>query len=323
MPKNLNLEPVKLPMRLKFGEESKTEFEILESGLNVELIDGPNQEDLLKWIPAFVNATWNETANENTYNEYESMKSVVMALSRKTLPTVLENIRFTFKITGLTYIEVSHILRHRQFSLSSFCSGDVQLHDTNVMIPEAIFESDEFRERYVDLMSKCKELYVDMVNSKKISLMDARYALPVSRNQGYFVSAPLNSWLAFINQRIDRAIQPKSDNIIAYKVALLLCEQLPILSKNRVINIDSPSWFFIKQARTGHSTNLYFPEEINDKFEWHPDDFIYQCKRDELNGTNGTESFFPIMLNHFKDRIEKIKNTPSKYDDIIEEVKNM
>jgi hypothetical protein len=34
-------------------------------------------------------------------------------------------------------------------------------------------------------------------------------------------------------------------------------------------------------------TNLYWPESKNDKFEYHPQDTIYQCRREELNGTHG------------------------------------
>lgn len=323
MPKNTNLKPIPLPMTLKFGEKATTEFKELESNIKVELIDGPTMEQLLQWVPQFALATWNETANEKQYDSYEARKALVLALSRKTLPTVLENMRFIFKISGLTYIEVSHILRQRQASFSAYCSGDVQLHDTNVMIPESIKNSKEFRERYERLMSECKELYADMVNSKKVSLMDARYALPVSREQAYFMSMPLNVVFNFINQRIDEAIQPASDNLIAFQMWTEIVKRIPLLAKTKVINLENPSWFFIKQARTGHSTNLYFPSEINDKFEWHPDDFIYQCRREELCGTDGIPSKYNELKQQYIDKVNEIANTPlPEYDEIIEEVFN-
>ena len=34
-------------------------------------------------------------------------------------------------------------------------------------------------------------------------------------------------------------------------------------------------------------TNLYWPIPKNDKFEFHPNDTIYQCTREEINGTHG------------------------------------
>lgn len=308
MPKNLDLKPIPLPMTLKFGDEEKTEFKELETNIEVELIDGPKMEDLLNWVPPFVNATWNETANEKTYNEEKRKDSVIKSFSGKTLPTVLENIRFTFLVKGITYIEVSHMLRHRNFSVSAYCSGDVQLHDTAVMIPESINNSPEFKERYERIMKESKKLYVDMVNSEKISLMDARYALPVSRDQAYFFSMCYKDLVAFVKQRIDRQIQPKSDNIIAYQMWYLACKRLPLLAELDIIDFDMPSWFFIKTARTGHSTNLYIPEQHNDKFEWHPNDFIYQCTRDELNGTKNIPSKFPQILDSYKVKIQRIKD---------------
>lgn len=308
MPKNLNLQPIPLPMTLKFGQEEKTEFKVLESEISVELIDGPTMENLLQWVPPFVNATWAETSKENTYDNKKRYDSVIKAFSGKTLPTVLENIRFTFLVKGITYVEVSHMLRHRNFSVSAYCSGDVQLHDTAVMIPEAINNSPEFKERYERIMRESKQLYCDMVNSKQISLMDARYALPVSRDQGYFFSMCYKDLVAFVKQRIDRAVQPKSDNIIAYQMWIEAAKRLPILAYLEIIDFDMPSWFFIKTARTGHSTNLYFPEPHNDKFEWHPEDFIYKCNRDDLNGTENIPSKFPEMLQSYKDELQKIKD---------------
>lgn len=314
MPKNLKLQPIPLPMELKFGQKANTDFKVIENNIKVELIDGPTIDNLLSWVPEFVNATWAEANKERTFSQEKRIDSVIKSFVGKTLPTVLENIRFTFLIEGITYIEVSHILRHRNFSISAYCSGDVHLHNAEVMIPESINNSSEFNERYRKIMTEAKELYADMVNSKEVSLMDARYALPVSRNQGYIISMCYKDILAFVKQRIDRAIQPKSDNIIAYQIWIEVCKQLPFLTMLDIVDFDMPSWFFINTARSGHSTNLYTPEEHNDKFDWHPEDFIYQAKRDEVCGTDRTPSEFPIILEEYKQELEKIKISFTKED---------
>ena len=44
MPINNNLDPVNLPMDLKFGQEIKTRFINNLESLNIELIDGPTRE---------------------------------------------------------------------------------------------------------------------------------------------------------------------------------------------------------------------------------------------------------------------------------------
>jgi hypothetical protein len=54
-------------------------------------------------------------------------------------------------------------------------------------------------------------------------------------------------------------------------------------------------------ARTGKATNLYFPDSDSDKFEWNENDFIYQCKRDEMNGTNKN------AVNHFSEIVKAVE----------------
>ena len=305
--KNNNLEPVKLPMKIKFGVPAKTEFKVLEDEIKVKLVDGPTMNQLLEWVPEFVTATWMDEYTEKNMTLEEKIENITKAFKGQTLPTVLENVRFTFLVTGMTYIEVSHMLRHRNFSVSAFCSGDTFLHEASVMIPESINNSPEFKERYEKVMSEAKELYADMVNSKRISIMDARYALPVSRFQGYYFSMCYKDLVAFVKQRIDRAIQPKSDNLIAYQMWVEACKRLPFLAKLDIIDFDVPSWFFINTSRSGHSTNLYIPEEHNDKFEWNEKDFLYQCTRDELNGTENIESTFSEKIEYYKNELNKIK----------------
>ena len=58
-------------------------------------------------------------------------------------------------------------------------------------------------------------------------------------------------------------------------------------------------------ARTGKATNLYFPDGDSDKFEWNENDFIYQCTRDEMNGTNeGAQNHFNEVMSHFESLIK-------------------
>ena len=57
MPKNNDLEPVKLPMKLRFGEEPTTLFRDNLASINVTLMDAPSVEDLRSYLPAFANAT--------------------------------------------------------------------------------------------------------------------------------------------------------------------------------------------------------------------------------------------------------------------------
>lgn len=313
MPKNNNLKPVELPMNIRFGEQPKTNIKVLEEAIRVELIDAPTMEQLKSFIPAFVNATWMEDFDkEMDKTSLQKDESIIKMLTGKTLPGALETFRFTFLIDGITLQEVTHILRHRTATFSAVCTGDRFMHDDDVFIPEAIKNS-VHEEEYIELAKRSKQLYADLVNEKEVSLMDARYALPRSTRQTYFMSISYKDLLGFLRQRIDRAIQPKSDNILAYLMWVEMCKRLPILAALDLVDFNMPSWFFIKTTRTGHSTNLYIPEEQNDKFEWNEDDFIYKKTREELNGMPGlitpidyVSSFEKILIQKTQE-LEKIK----------------
>ena len=101
---------------------------------------------------------------------------------------------------------------------------------------------------------------------------------------------------------------PDLDNILAYQMWLEVCKQIPMLAALDLVDFNAPSWFFINTSRTGHSTNLYLPEEHNDKFEWNENDFIYQKTREELIGTNeDAVSTFEDKLKYYTEEVNKIK----------------
>jgi thymidylate synthase (FAD) len=63
-------------------------------------------------------------------------------------------------------------------------------------------------------------------------------------------------------------------------------------------------------ARTGKATNLYFPDEDSDIFEWNENDFIYQARRDELNGTNeGATNHFNEVLADIETKLNEATQT--------------
>lgn len=119
--------------------------------------------------------------------------------------------KFTFLVDGMTLQEVTHILRHRTATFSAVCTGDRFMHFDDVIVPESIVNSKEFYERYHEIALAAKQLYVEMIDSKEISLMDARYALPKGTRQTYYMTISYKDLLGVIFQRIDRAIQPKGN----------------------------------------------------------------------------------------------------------------
>lgn len=319
MPKNNNLKPVTLPMKLRFGEKPTTVYKNNLESICVKIIDAPSMEQLINYIPYFTEATWAEKPINNMTKE-ERIEIVNNCIMGKTLPTALETIGITFLIEGISLQEVTHILRHRAGSFSAECSGDKWWTHKNALVPSSIEKSqgedeigengitiggDNFYERYKTIVKLSKELYCDMIDTKKISIMDARYILPRCLETFYFMRLNLKEAIAFILQRMDTQIQPETDNIIAYQMLLCLSYYYPIILK--VVDIDSESKFYSKMARTGKATNLYPPEEQNDTFEWNEKDFIYSNLRSEMNGTNKTE-INPNLFSLLRDYYRKIFN---------------
>lgn len=313
MPKNNNLKPVELPMVKRFGEKPKTEFKNNLDAIKVTLMEAPTMDDLKRYLPAFANATWAELPTDyDNISDEEKIALIREVFLGKTLPTALETINLNFRIEGISLQEVTHIIRYRQASFSADCSGDKWWTNKAALVPNSIqnsngsgdevfygtgeiFAGDDFYGRYKQIVEMSKQLYCDMIDSKKVSIMDARYILPRCLETFYYMRISLKDALHFIKQRIDKQIQPETDNVIAYQMYCEILRQYPVA--NGIVDIHAPSWFYINTARTGKATNLYFPDADSDKFEWNENDFIYQCYRNEMNGTDpGAKNYFDEIL---------------------------
>lgn len=312
MPKNNDLSPVELPMTYRFGEKPTTRFKNNLAAINIELINAPTMAELRSYLPPFLEATWAESPMDATKLTVKEKDEIIReAFFGRALPTALETIGLTFKIDGISLQEVTHILRHRTASFSADCSGDKWWTHKDALVPNSIENSDEFYVRYQKLVEESKQLYCDMIDSKQISIMDARYILPRCLSTFYFMRISLRDAIGFIKQRIDKQIQPETDNLMAYYMYTQILQTYPIA--NGLVNIHEVPMFFVKMARTGKATNLYFPDQDADKFEWNENDFIYQARRDEMNGTNAdTSNRFNDYLSLADSAIERIEDVNRK-----------
>ena len=323
MPKNVNLTPVTFPMSLRFNESPTTEFKNDLESINIVLLDHPDPLKSRRMIYQFINATWEDEPglhNPDDVPEWKLFQSLEAALQFKALPTVLETLDFTFRIEGIDIQAVTHLIRHRTGSFSAQCTGDRWQSHTNALVPGPIENSPELYERWQKVVNDAKQLYCDMIDTKKISIMDARTILPKCLETHYYARFNLKDLLNFIRQRMDKQIQPTTDNIMAYQMYLAVAKIFPEVTT--VINMSSSSKHYIATARTGKATNLYFPDEDSDKFDWHPEDFIYNGYRDEINGTDSElgkrENFKFTEMKALYD--SQIENLVSRYDEWKESV---
>jgi len=324
MPENKNLKPTTFPMPIRFGEDPKTSFQNNIKAINVKLVQAPTMEELRKYVPDFATATWEDKAIHHFDHEWQQTKEeefkldklIWMAFNRKILPSVLETIRLNFLFENVSYQDLTHIIRYRTATFSVECSGDKWWTDKDAVVPTSIENSPELYERFVNLVKECKQLYVDMLDTKKISLLDARYILPRCMETYCWCSISLNDVLNLINQRIDKQIQPDSDNVLAYRIIQALIRQYPLLSF--LFDLHKPAAFYVATARTGRSTNLFVPDEDSDIYEWNREDYVYQTTRENVNGTDEELAkenypFFEILLEVDNEIAETRRKCIEKY----------
>ena len=295
MPQNRDLKPVELPMVLKFGQKPKTQFHNNLDALKVELVDHPTRQQAWNVAWHYVKATWADRPDIDPtagVSERELSKNLEDVFGGRTLPAPMECLGFTFRLSGLSFQEVTHIIRHRAGTFAAQCTGDRDLRDDDAVVPEPVQNSPEFLARWQKIVQDSKQLYADMTDSKSVSMMDARLILPKCMTSFYYMRLPLKELIGFIYQRMDTQIQPAADNLLASRMAVEVAKVLPEFTS--VIDFGKPDMHYIKTFRVkegdkfiSRGTNLYWPIKKNDIFEYHPEDTIYQSTREDLNGTDG------------------------------------
>lgn len=305
MPVNNNLPECGFPMNIRFDEKPTTVFKNNLDSIKVTLLDHPDQENVINYMSMFLDATWVDTPEESAnMSKDKKIQYLKDCIAGKALPTALETMQFTFLIEGISLQEVTHILRTRTASFSADCSADKWWTHKAALVPNAIQNSPELYERYKKLVEEAKQLYCDIIDSRQISIMDARYILPRCLETFYYMSIDFKNLVSFLHQRFDRQIQPETDNVLAYKMYDELITAMPIFKG--LIDIDEVPRHWVATSRTGKCTNLYKPEGNADVIEYNEKDFIYNVKRSELNGTNpGATNKFTQYYNHYKKKFSE------------------
>lgn len=281
MPVNNNLPIVPFPEKIRFGEKPQTDFYNSENCIKVTAIQTP-PKNYKEICYRMIMATWSDTVKDYSNPSQEELdKTFNDLITGKVLPNSMESLNFTFLIEGLTHIEWSHILRHREgFNAWHFqCTGDRFLSMDSAFIPSSI-ENSSFNKDYRDLTEKAKKLYQQMVDSG-ITLMDARYILP--RNQRYFIYVTINlkSIIHFIKQRICEAIQPEQDNILAKRMFDEVIKTIPELSKVISFKCGKNCPFIVSPL--SRNTRLYLPNKNHaELMEFNPANFLYDKTRKEM-----------------------------------------
>lgn len=281
MPINNDLPDKKFPMQMYHGDKATTGFISHLNAIDVKILSAPSMHHLQSYIPKFALATWEARPTEyTTAEELQAMKDL---FDMKLLPGAMETINLVFQISNIDLVDVTHLIRHRTMTFSAHCTGDRdQRHDACLVKPS--IENSSFMARYTRIVEDAKQLYADMVDSpENISILDARTVLPRSMENHYYAKCNLKDLIHYLHQRLDRQIQPESDNILAMKILIETCKMYPLLKKT--FDLDAPDNWYVKTAQTDHSSNLYMPEKPrNDVFDHKEQWFVHNRQRSEMCG---------------------------------------
>lgn len=136
-----------------------------------------------------------------------------------------------FSVEGLSYVAHAYLVRHRHMSFDVQSQRYVNVTDATVVMPEAIRNNDELRERAESLVEECKEFYGDAcdVIEKDVGdpYEDARYFLPQGIRINLTFSANARSLMHFLDLRLNMKAHPEARQFAA-EVSSLFEEWAPL-----------------------------------------------------------------------------------------------
>ena len=280
---NLNKKEIpenEFPMPLKFGKGHSTDFYDSSNCIKVTMTNHPTG-DFKRRCFNMIKSTWANTPMDFEEVEQSDVdKTFKDLLSFKVLPNSMEQLQFTFLIEGLTMIDITHMLRHRTLcSVHAQCSSDRFLNDDSAFIPSSI-DKTCFADEYKELTRKCKDLYCRMIDSKQVSVFEARNILTRNHRYFYYFTGNLKDWIAFINQRKCEQVQPVSDNKIAYEIYRLISTIIPEIKD--VVSLKCDKNCFYVKAPDEDNSRVYAPDKNHKHLVREGFNTIYSKTREEM-----------------------------------------
>lgn len=227
--------------------------------IKVTLLNYTKYEDLEKYIPELVTATWNENIDEfrNTLTTNDKNEIMKLFIEGKLIPTALKSVQITILLEGITTHDVTHLLRHSGLSFAADCTGDKYITNRNLIVPSFLEDAPkEYFDRYISIMKESYKLYDDICNNltDKVHIQDARLVLPRTMETFYYITGSLFDFIRFLQQRIDMQVQPKADNIIALRIYEQLAKVYPLN-----IDIHKRNMFYCSESEHELSSKWYKP----------------------------------------------------------------
>ena len=269
--------------KLKFGQKPQPiEFMNQLECIDVKLVHAPTVAEFRKTISVFLLNTWNDKIQWD-FPEDQIDQTIDELFRYELLPTAMETINITWSVNGMDMIDTTHLIRHRLFSFAAQVHGDRDMRDDRVMVKPGIMANAEYFERYKQITTMARDLYVDMLDSGLVHGLDARTIMPRNFEHFYMVRCTIKDLIGYCIMRGDEQIQTTVDNIIAMKLWLEVLKVYPFLAG--LVDFRKPDAFYQRQSAKG-KTNIFPPNAKNDNFDWCEEQFYHPIGRDQFPGSD-------------------------------------
>ncbi len=175
------------------------------------------------------------------YNPPASTGELIKKVIRKKHHSVLEHAMATFRIKGGSRVFTHELVRHRLMSPSQESQRYVEYGKTRefeIVVPPTA-EQAGFKDRYIEMASKCRNLYQEMVDAGTPK-EDARYILPNGTTSEIVISANFREYRHIFQVRCN----PRAHWEIR-RVCLIMLETLkkeaPIVFDDIIIDRETNS----------------------------------------------------------------------------------
>jgi len=168
--------------------------------LKVKLLDHTEQPDILA-ATAARSCRSSKGADEIMKTEDESrLRKVLRTTIEKGHTSVIEHVKFTFGIEGISRSCSHQLVRHRIASYSQQSQRHINPEEEKFVIPHSVEEDPSALKKYEEAMEKAWEAY-EKLGEAGVPKEDARFVLPNATRTNIVVTMNARSLINFFEQR--------------------------------------------------------------------------------------------------------------------------
>lgn len=216
-------------MRLKHGMVPFTDFVRYPDSVRVSMVDFPDISRVMCVLVDMSMSSWLPNYSKGlTAGEVEIAAHDL--LSGSTLSLAMEALQFTFLVEGLTLHDSHALVRNRIGIVYAQQSQAVRdLRYDSALFPVSYERFPALFDRYKKWVADGKQLYSDLLDTKDVSVADARLSLPKTIPVWIYFSCNLSTLISLLEKRLCSQEESIGLNEMSRQIVCLVAEKFPFL----------------------------------------------------------------------------------------------